>query len=179
MKPYKIIAILCVSLLLGACGITAPRSDEGYADLDSLGIFDTDRTLSLSLGPTILHFAARYIEDDPETEALLSGLDGVRVRIYEINGDGARVARRLDGMSRELQSDGWEPVALIREEGEQVHMLVKAKPDRILGMVVMVSDNTQEAVLVNLMGDLQPEMFGDVMVALEVDTPEVRLASVD
>jgi hypothetical protein len=165
------------SLFLGACGLTAPRSDDGYADLDSLGVFDTDRTLALSLGPTILGFAARHVDDDPETKALLSGLDGVRVRIYEIDGDPVRVAERLDAMSKKLQHKGWEPVMLVREDDEQAHMLIRTRNGNIRGMVVMVSDQAEEVVLVNLMGDLKPEMFSDAMVALDVDTPEVRVAS--
>lgn len=165
-----------LGLVLGGCGLMAPRGDDGFADLDSLGMGDTDRTLALSIGPTLLNFAARHVDNDPEAEALLRGLDGVRVRMYAIDGDGERVARRLERMSRKLQNEGWEPVALIREPGEQVHMLVKSRQDRILGLVVMVCDSAEEVVLVNLMGDLQPQMFGDVMLALEVDAPEVRLA---
>jgi hypothetical protein len=178
MKLLTTALILTLALFLGACGLTAPRSDDGYADLDSLGVFDTDRTLALSLGPTILGFAARHVDDDPEAKALLSGLDGVRVRIYEIDGDPVRVAERLDAMSKKLQHKGWEPVMLVREEDEQAHMLIKTRGEHIRGMVVMVSDQAEEVVLVNLMGDLKPEMFGDAMVALDVDTPEVRVASV-
>jgi len=178
MRTVAIIAAIVTSLFLGACGLTAPRSDEGFADLDSLGVFDTDRVLSLSIGPTLLHFAARHTEDDAEAQAILSGLDGVRVRIYEIEGDADRVARRLDDMSAKLQGRGWEPVMLVREEGERAHMLLKMDDDRIRGMVVMVSDShDDEVVLVNLMGDLKPEMFGDAMVALDVDAPEVRVAA--
>ena len=36
--------VLIPSLLVGACGVTAPHSSEGYADLDSLGFSDTDTT---------------------------------------------------------------------------------------------------------------------------------------
>jgi hypothetical protein len=36
-------------------------------------------------------------------------------------------------------------------------------------MTVLVSDGESEAVLVNLMGEIRPEQFGDVMTALEVD----------
>lgn len=175
----RLMLVSACCLFLGACGLMAPRSQEGFADLDSPGLWDSDRKLALSIGPTVLNFAARHMEDDPETAALLSGLDGVRVRVYEIDGDGARVARRLERMSGDLQSDGWEPVALVRERGEQVHMLVKSQPDAIQGMVVMVTDSVDEVVMVNLMGHLQPEMFADVMLALEVDVPDVKLASID
>lgn len=162
---------MAAALLLSvvACGITAPRSNEGYADLDSLGMMDTDRVISLSLGPTVLHFAARYIDDDPEVRDLLRSLDGVRVRIYEVNGDTSRVAGRMQNMSTKLQDDGWEPVMLMNQEDEQVHMLMRIVDGQIRGMTVLVMDGNEEAVIVNLMGEIDPTQFSDVMVALDVD----------
>ena len=38
MRRITLPVLLLMALLLGACGFTAPRSDEGFADLDSLGI---------------------------------------------------------------------------------------------------------------------------------------------
>lgn len=156
-------------LSVAACGITAPRSNEGYADLDSLGMMDTDRVINLSLGPTVLHFAARYIDDDPEVRDLLRSLDGVRVRIYEIDGDASKVAGRMQNMSTRLQDDGWEPVMLVSQEDEQVHMLMRMVDGQIRGMTVLVMDGSEEAVIVNLMGEIDPAQFTDVMVALDVD----------
>jgi hypothetical protein len=78
-----LLMLACVILIISACGITAPRSNDGFADLESLGMRDTDRVMSLSFGPTVLHFAARYIDDDPEIRDLLRSLDGVRIKIYK------------------------------------------------------------------------------------------------
>lgn len=160
-------AVLVLSLV--ACGITAPRGNEGYADLDSLGMFDTDRVISLSLGPTLLHFAAGFIDDDPEVRDLLRSLDGVRVRVYEVDGDATKVAGRMQHMSTKMQDDGWEPVMLVSQEDEQVHMLLRMVDSEIRGMTVLVLDGDSEAVIVNLMGEIKPEQFGDVMLALDVD----------
>jgi hypothetical protein len=160
---------LVAMLVLAACGLTAPRSSDGFADLDSLGIADTDRVLSLSVGPALLGFAARHVDDDPETQALLRSLDGVRIRIYEIDGDARRVAARMGRMSDRLQQDGWEPVMLVRSEDEQAHMLLKVVGEQVRGMTVLVCDGDSEAVVINLMGDIRPEQFSDVMVALDVD----------
>lgn len=171
-----------LALALTACGLTAPRSNDGYADLESLGMTDTDRVLSLSIGPALLRFASSHIDDDPEVRELLKGLDGVRIRIYEIDGDAGRVAARIDSMSRHLQDDGWESVMLVREENEATHMLLRTADGRICGMTVLVSDGESEAVVVNLMGEIRPQQFGDVMVALDVDAPgveDVRPASIE
>ncbi len=168
--------VLAGTLLLSACGITAPRSNDGYANLDSLGVFDTDRVMTISIGPTLLNIAAWAVgEDEPETAALLRDLDGVRIRIYEINGDAERVARRVKKMSMKLREDNWQPVILIQEEGEQTHMLIRSKGDTIQGLTLITADS-EEAVVINLMGHLDPSHFTDVMLALDVDAPDVEVA---
>jgi hypothetical protein len=110
---------------------------------------------------------------------MLRDLDGVRIRIYEIDGDAARVAQRIEAMSERLRQDRWEPVMLVREEGEQVHMLLRTREHRIQGLILIASDGTSEAVVINLMGELNPEHFSDVMVALNVDAPDVTVATVN
>jgi hypothetical protein len=39
------------------------------------------------------------------------------------------------------------------------------------GLPVLVSDGATEAVVINPMGEIRPQQFSDVMVALDVDTP--------
>lgn len=58
---YRWLLVVIAGIALSACGITAPRSNAGYANLDSPGMHDTRRTMALSLGPTVLHFAARFL----------------------------------------------------------------------------------------------------------------------
>lgn len=161
--------LLGICLALSACGLTAPRHDPGFASLESPGLMDTDREMSLSIGPTLLRFAANHVDDDPEAEALLRSLDGVRIRIYEIDGDAARVARNLDRMQAHLEDDGWEPVMLVRTDEERTQLLLKASSRRVYGLTLLTSDGESEAVVINLIGDIQPEFFSDVMVALDID----------
>lgn len=165
-----------LALLLAGCGLTAPRGNEGFANLDSLGLSDTDRVLSLSLGPAVLNFAAAHVDDDPETRDLLRSIDGVRIRVYEVTGDPLRVADRMTRMSERLQADGWEPVMLVRQPNQQAHMLLRIVDGQIAGMTVLVLDDDTEAVVINLMGDIRPDRFGDVMVAMDVDGPGIEPA---
>lgn len=174
LRVLRPLAAVSLCLVLTACGLTASRNNEGFADLESLGMRDTDQVMSLSIGPALLRFAASHVDDDPEVRELLRNLDGVRIRIYEIDGDAGRVALRIENMSRHLQEDGWEPVMLVRKEKETTHMLLRTVDQRICGLTVLVSDGDSEAVLVNLMGTIEPQQFGDVMMALDVDAPGVE-----
>ena len=176
---FLVLVLILIAFVLSSCGITASRSNEGYANLDSPGISDTNRTMSLSLGKTTLRFAARFLDDEPETQALLRSLDGVRIRIYEIHGDTGRIAHNFERMGDKLGNDGWQPVMLVREEGELVQMFSKTTTRGMQGLTIVSADD-EEVVVVNVMGDIKPEHFGDVMVALDVDdAPDVQIASID
>ena len=76
-RSAVLVILAGLALHLGACGFTAPRNNEGFADLESLGMFDTDRVMNLSIGPMLLHFAARYIDDDPDDCDEDTNVDGV------------------------------------------------------------------------------------------------------
>lgn len=172
-----VLVLTLITFMLSSCGITASRSNEGFANLDSPGMSDTDRTMSLSLGKTTLRFAARFLDDEPETQALLRSLDGVRIRIYEVHGDTNRIARNFERMGEKLTSDDWQPVMLVREEDELVQMFSKVSARGMQGLTIVSADD-EEVVVVNLMGDIKPEHFSDVMVALDVDdAPEIQIAA--
>jgi hypothetical protein len=174
-----LLALVLMALVLSSCHITAPRGNDGYANLDSPGMRDTDRTMGLSLGRTTLRFAARFLDDDPQTQALLRSLDGVRIRIYEVHGDSERIAQNFSHMGNKLNNDGWNPVMLVREEGELVQMFAKSSGAGIQGLTI-VSADSEEVVVVNVMGDIDPKYYSDVMLALNVDdAPEVRVAAVN
>ena len=178
-RKKRLLGLILMVLMLSSCGITAPRSNDGFANLDSPGMSDTDRTMTISLGPTMLWFAARFMDDEPETQALLRSLDGVRIRIYEVNGDSERIARNFEHMGSKLVKDGWDSVMLIREEGELVQMYAKASNTGIKGLTIVSADD-EEVVVINVMGDINPAHYSDVMVALNVDdAPEVQIASVN
>jgi hypothetical protein len=64
----------------------------------------------------------------------------------------------------------------VQEGDERTQVLVKMKGPDIAGLTVISLDE-HEAVIVNVMGNLSPELFSGAMVALEVDVPEVRVAT--
>lgn len=172
-RYQRLLAVAGLLVALAGCGVTAPRGNEGYADLQSPGIFDTDITLSLSLGPSLLRFAASLVEDDPAARALLQDLDGVRVRIYEIEGDADRVSARLQAMHATLRQQHWESVVAVREAGECTYVMLKPGADGdIAGLTVLDSDGT-EVVIVNVMGTLRPESFSTAMGAIDVDVAAI------
>jgi hypothetical protein len=96
------------------------------------------------------------------------------VKTYDVVGNPARVGERIDRMSSKLQEQGWMPIVWVREHNERTVMLVKTVDERILGITVLNTD-LREAVVINVMGELRPEMFAETMAALDVDAPVENL----
>ena len=167
-----IIAVLSLTLLAG-CG--ASRFNDGYARFEKLPSRDVDRTASISIGRLPIRVVSLFVGDDPEAKLLLRHVDGVRVRTWEMKGDRERVYSKLQDMRERLADDGWEAVAVVKDEGERVYLLMKTRREAITGLVAMVSESN-EVTMVNVMGRLEPEQLGVALAQLDVDLPGVRLA---
>jgi uncharacterized protein DUF4252 len=176
MRRLTIIAT--VTLLLTGCGITGNyRSDPGYAEFGSPGPLDTDLEFGLSLGALPLGIARFILDDDPEIGPLLRELRAVRVYTYEVNRDAEDVAQRLQAVHSELVADGWLPIVKVREDNENVSVLLQpAEHGRNgnRGIAVIVQDSS-EVVLVNLIGNVRLDQFAEYMVDLEVELPHIEI----
>ena len=166
LRSLLLLSFVCLS----GCGVTAPKSNDGFADLDGFSWADVDTVTTISIGPSVLRFAAAFMDDEPETQAILRRLEGVRVKVYAIEEGYDEVAIDLDRMSRDLRTGGWEQAVRVVEGPETTHVLVKIVDDGIAGLSVLSADG-EEIVLVNVMGDLRPEMFTRTMSALDVPVP--------
>lgn len=165
-------ALVSVFLLLADCTILGDlRLDPGYAAFGSPGPADTDRHVALSIGPLPLELARLVMHDDPEVSTLLAGVKAVRVYEYEIDGDDGRVRARIDATRTALLEDGWEQTAAVREDGERLFILVKwAEPDEIRGVAFATQDD-DEVVLVNVIGQIRPETLGALIAELDDRLP--------
>ena len=170
LKPaVQISALLLMASLLSACGITGNlRGNPGYANFDSPGLMITDRTTAISVGPLPIRLARAFVDDDPETRAILRDLKAVRVYVYDVEQYPDRIRQRLNNNVADLNRDGWQSVVSINDDDEMTEILIREKNEKIRGMVVMSSDG-DEIVMVNLIGDLKPAMFNSYIDEVDVD----------
>jgi hypothetical protein len=160
-----LIALAAVVTLVCAtgCGVTAPTHGAGYADFSAAQYEGMRRESSISLGPRVLRFAARYSDDDPETRAILRAIDGVRVKVYQLNdrADSSALASKLSAVASNLAEDDWQPIVRVMEEGKLVFVLLKESEDAIVGVAMLKADE-KELLFVNVMGNLSRELLAQV-----------------
>lgn len=159
MKIFGIIMIVLVALLGGTyvLATSGVSSQEGYADITLPDIPELNKKFSIDVGPLgvlPVKWALGFAEEK-ELE-LLKNVDGIKVKIYEMNGDIHSVYNEVSRSFAELKSSGWETIVSVKEDHERVAIFTRIQGETIKGVYVFVV-NESEAIFVNVMGTLTPE----------------------
>ena len=142
----------------------------GYVDLGDLTDVYGEPNVEINLGPSMLGFAAAIVgADDPEAQALFSGLKSVRLRIYDIDGSAEAALVQIQKTSKQLFAKGWEQIVKVKEDGEDVRVFLKMVDNKIEGMTVLVAGDEDQAVFINIIGSIEPEDLGKLTEAFDVD----------
>lgn len=144
------------------------RSD-GYVNLRSLGelddFFASRATVEVNVEGALMRMVeAASRQEDPELADLLARLDGVFVLGYELEETTMDAFDRLaTDMGDDLADSGWTVVMRTRDVVENTHFYVRLVGDGVAGMVVMsVEAGSDQAVFVNIVGDIDPEQIGRI-----------------
>jgi len=98
----------------------------------------------------------------------------VRVYTYEVTAQSETVADRVRATHADLLSEGWLPIATVRETDEFVAVLLKLGKKRIDGLAVIVTE-PEEVTFVNLIGDVKLDFINEYLADLDVDTPPIEI----
>lgn len=144
---------------------------QGYFDFGQVPGLSREPKVQIDLNPAMLGFvreAARVAE--PDAAAAIDGLQGVRVRVYEIEDDAQPVLAFIDEASARLEAEGWQRMVYVQDQRSRVRVYVSFEDTRMSGMTVMVAEEGGgEAVFINLLGELDPTKIGQAAAALGVN----------
>ena len=163
----KFVSLTLLSLLVVAPGFgqKAIESEPGFVNVKEVEQwFDQEPNLEVNIYGALLNLVAEASRfEDPELAELLHNLKGISVRGFRTEGiDMQSIRNRTSDMSSRLKADGWETIVKVRDREEFVDMYLKTIDDRIAGMVVMVIDEDEDAVFVNIIGEIDPEQIGRI-----------------
>ena len=146
------------------------RGLAGYVEFGELSGVYGEPKVRINIGEKLLRFVAKMDRSkDPDTAEVLSNLKAVRVEVYRTNENTAPAVALVEKMTKELQSRDWEPVVIVSDKDDYVRILVKLSEDVIDGLVVMAVGKDDEAVFINIIGEIDPAQAGKVTKALDID----------
>jgi len=157
----------CLLVLVLAAGPATAREDierhPGYVDFGLVTIPEAAATsVEVYLKRPLLRMvSAATRATEPELAEMIDGLDLIRVHAFAVAPeDLPRVGEEIDMLAATVEEGGWERVAHIREQDELVHVYLKSEGDQVDGLLVMGFEEGDQAVFVNIVGDIDPAQIG-------------------
>lgn len=168
----KYLSVLLLSGLLATGAVaqsTALEEMPGYVNFASLDAIYGEPRVMINIGGPLMQLlsAAAQSSDDPEVAAMMRDLQGVRINVYDTGGNTAPALEQMNQARAALQASDWQPFVQVKEQGEDVQMFTKIAGDKMQGMAIMVV-NAEEAVFLNILGEIDPAHVGRVVEKLDV-----------
>lgn len=163
--------LILVTALLGAGCVTLHGPEQIRRDLSAEVGVKLDHEFSISVNRGGMWLARTGMKWAGEDEVDLRGVHHVDVGIYNVEG-----LRKGFEAPRAIHPDffeGWEALARVQEEGENVLVLTKERRGGIRGLLVVVAES-DEWVIVKIKGKLDRILEQALQQAFdEVERPEL------
>jgi hypothetical protein len=169
MKKWLILILAsCLSFPVVAQDMDL-ESQPGFVDLGELGEVYGEPRVMININGFLLKFMAMAAShDDPQAAAVLKDLQGIRVNVYETDGVLSPAKEQIAAVKGVLQKLNWQPVVQVKEEGEEVQIFMKGDDSGMQGLTVMTV-NEEEAVFINIIGEIDPSQLDMVMKNIDLD----------
>ncbi len=153
--------------------MSAKGNDSGQVDF---GSFTPSKSgsefVEVNINCNLMTMAARLTEkSEPELTSLLKGLKRIRVNVIGLKDDNrSEVLTRIKQIQSDLEAKQWERLVSVQEEKEDVKVYIKTQgSDVVEGLVVLVTSEDSEAVLINIVGSIRPEQLATVGERFNID----------
>jgi hypothetical protein len=171
---------LAMILIIGLAAVATAKEDykkhPGFVDFDRMGVFgDMDASIEVILKGSLLKMVSLGIgEEDPDLSDMIDKLQFIHVQAFPLDEmDIDLVEDKIAEVAKKLEKDGWEVVVRVRDrkEAEQVYIyILPTNSEQIIsGLVVMVIGDDDEAVFINVVGDLDPAQIGKLGHTFDID----------
>ena len=152
-------------------------SPAGHIDFADLSQVYGEPKVEVNLNATLIGMVSSLSKkEDPEVSALLSKIEYIKVRVYNLSGDASKALETVTRVTKDIRGDNWQPIVSINEKDQQVRVFTKITDDIIDGLVVMIVDTQQEdggdqgeAVFINVVGEIDPSQISRVTDSLNID----------
>jgi len=192
MKPIMKLSLLAaLAVMLGgalagpAAALTEAEIKKlpGYVDFDAMKLFEgQEAKVEVYLKDPMLELVSKFVKsEDPELFEVLAKLKLVRVQIFEVDHVQAqKVSEVTTATAKQLDGKGWERIVRVREDDEHVDVYLKPSKEYewLDGLVVMVVDGGDEAIFVNIVGQIHPDDISKLAEHFDIDELDIDSSKV-
>lgn len=142
----------------------ARAEDSGFVDFGKLNPSGDSQFVEVNIKSNLIAMVASLAKKaEPEVAQVIEGLKQIRVNVLGLNKENQDdIKKRVTTIRETLDKGGWERIVTAIEKDQDVGVFLKTKDAKTVeGICVTVIDKG-EAVLVNIVGDIQPEKLSVV-----------------
>lgn len=158
-------SMLAAVVLSGALAGAARAEEPGYVDFGKFNPTSDDKQfVEVNIKSNLIAMVTALAKKaEPEIAKAIEGIKQIRVNVLELGDDGrADVMQKVKDIREKLDKSGWDTIVTAIEKDQDVRVFIKLKDSQsIQGIAVTVVEGKQ-VVLVNLVGDIQPEKLATV-----------------
>jgi Na+-translocating ferredoxin:NAD+ oxidoreductase RnfG subunit len=151
--------------MLAAVAVSARAGDPLPGQVD-FGTFSPPGSkgefVEINVPANLIALVARFVEkQEPYVAQLLNRLQLVHVSVIGLNDENrADLEKRAQKVRKDLEGKGWERIVKVVKQEQDVGIYLKTQgKDTVQGLAVVVLDGKQQAVFVNIVGDIKPEQL--------------------
>ena len=157
--------VLCSFAVVAMLASGARAAQPGSVDFGRFTPAKSGEFVEINLGRGLIKFASFFARhNDPAAADLMASISHVRVNVVGVDATNrAATAERLALVRAGLASEGWEQIVAVRgKKHEDVAIFLKHRDgETVEGIVVTVMDEGKnEAVFINVVGNIRPEQMG-------------------
>jgi hypothetical protein len=170
-------ALLIVFGTLPVCGQNFQRA-KVQIDFDKLAD-KADEVVEVNVEARTLRLAAKFLKDsDPEeaaVKALLNGLQGVYVRVYQFDKANQYAASDIDGVRAQLSAPNWSRMVSVisKREAMKVEVHTMYEGEQMLGLTIIAAE-PKELVFVNIVGPIDIDRLAQLSDKLGLPRLELK-----
>lgn len=163
---------LAFGLFFAAESVHSAPVEPGAIDLGTFTPAASGDFVEIDLDQGLLSLASKFTAaHDKDATEVIRGLKRVRVNVVSLDdANRASTLAKVTSVAAQLAGSGWKKIVTAREKsGGDVNVYVKTKGDEsIEGLVVTVVENNNQAVFINVVGDIKPEQVNALATRLNI-----------
>lgn len=172
MKTMLGIGSLMLALVSIPASLKAEGTAAGFVDFGSFTKEEIAQDfVEVNISSNIIGLAAQLAKDEPEVLDLLKGLKSIRVNVLKVTDENKEAIKaRIAKVRESLKDKNWETLVTATKEKQDVNVSIKTQgAEAIEGVVVTVIEGGKQAVLINIVGHINPEKISTLGERFNID----------
>jgi hypothetical protein len=157
----RLIQFIPVLLMASSMWAQSPQVQLDFEDLEKKA---SEEVVKINLSRSLIRLALPFLSDkDPDTAKIrkvVSNLQGIYVRSYTFDHEGAYSLSDLEPIRKTITGSGWSCLVSVhnKKSGENTDVCLRQDNDKILGLAIL-SAEPKKLTIVNILGAISQEEF--------------------